>query len=30
MNIFEGNVEQVAKHFDASLGPFDDAARKGG
>ncbi|MEE6211172.1 TIGR00269 family protein [Salarchaeum sp. III] len=24
MNIFEGNVEQVAKHFDASLGGFDD------
>jgi uncharacterized protein (TIGR00269 family) len=24
MNIFEGNVEQVAKHFDASLGPFDE------
>ncbi|WP_227260822.1 tRNA 2-thiolation protein NcsA [Salarchaeum japonicum] len=24
MNIFEGNVEQVAKHFDASLGGFDE------
>ena len=24
MNIFEGNVEQVAKHFDASLGAFDE------
>jgi uncharacterized protein (TIGR00269 family) len=27
MNFFEGDVEQIAKHFDASLGPFeaDDA-----
>ena len=24
MNVFEGNVEQMAKHFDASLGPFDE------
>ncbi|MFB6250132.1 MAG: TIGR00269 family protein [Halobellus sp.] len=24
MNILEGNVEQMAKHFDASLGPFDE------
>ena len=30
MNIFEGNVEQVAKHFDASLGPFDERREKGG
>ncbi|WP_232687301.1 tRNA 2-thiolation protein NcsA [Halobacterium zhouii] len=28
MNIFEGNVEQVAKHFDASLGPFDERREK--
>jgi len=28
MNIFEGNVEQVAKHFDASLGPFDERTSK--
>ncbi|NIB98597.1 TIGR00269 family protein [Halobacterium sp. R2-5] len=28
MNIFEGNVEQVAKHFDASLGPFDERTPK--
>jgi len=28
MNIFEGNVEQVAKHFDASLGPFDERTAK--
>jgi len=27
MNFFEGDVDQIAKHFDASLGPFDaDAA----
>jgi len=30
MNIFEGNVEQVAKHFDASLGPFDERREKEG
>jgi len=24
MNILEGDVEQMAKHFDASLGPFDE------
>ena len=24
MNVFEGNVEQMAKHFDASLGPLDE------
>ncbi len=24
MNLLEGNVRQVAKHFDASLGPFDE------
>jgi len=24
MNVFEGNVEQMAKHFDASLGAFPD------
>ena len=24
MNILEGDVRQVAKHFDASLGPFDE------
>ena len=24
MNFLEGNVEQMAKHFDASLGPLDD------
>jgi len=24
MNVFEGNVQQMAKHFDASLGPFDE------
>ncbi|MFW5939346.1 MAG: tRNA 2-thiolation protein NcsA [Halolamina sp.] len=24
MNVFEGDVKQVAKHFDASLGGFDD------
>ena len=23
MNFFEGDVDQIAKHFDASLGPFD-------
>ena len=28
MNIFEGNVEHVAKHFDASLGPFDERTPK--
>ncbi|CQH47948.1 putative tRNA 2-thiolation protein [Halobacterium hubeiense] len=28
MNILEGNVEQVAKHFDASLGPFDERTPK--
>lgn len=26
MNVFEGNVEQMAKHFDASLGPFPDSS----
>lgn len=26
MNVLEGNVEQMAKHFDASLGPFPDSA----
>ena len=30
MNIFEGNVEQVAKHFDASLGSFDERNEKEG
>ena len=25
MNFFEGDVDQIAKHFDASLGPFDSA-----
>jgi uncharacterized protein (TIGR00269 family) len=30
MNILEGNVEQVAKHFDASLGPFGDRNEKDG
>ncbi|WP_232700823.1 tRNA 2-thiolation protein NcsA [Halobacterium wangiae] len=30
MNVFEGNVEQVAKHFDASLGPFDERREKAG
>ncbi|SFR36146.1 tRNA 2-thiolation protein NcsA [Halogeometricum limi] len=24
MNVLEGNVKQMAKHFDASLGPFDE------
>ncbi|MDS0293785.1 tRNA 2-thiolation protein NcsA [Halogeometricum luteum] len=24
MNVLEGDVEQMAKHFDASLGPFDE------
>ena len=24
MNVFEGDVRQMAKHFDASLGPFDE------
>ncbi|WP_435098525.1 tRNA 2-thiolation protein NcsA [Halarchaeum sp. P4] len=24
MNVLEGNVEQMGKHFDASLGPFDE------
>jgi uncharacterized protein (TIGR00269 family) len=24
MNVFEGDVKQMAKHFDASLGPFDE------
>jgi uncharacterized protein (TIGR00269 family) len=24
MNVFEGDVEQMASHYDASLGPFDD------
>ncbi|MFB6253615.1 MAG: TIGR00269 family protein, partial [Halobacteriaceae archaeon] len=24
MNILEGDVSQIAKHFDASLGPFDE------
>jgi uncharacterized protein (TIGR00269 family) len=23
MNVFEGNVEQMARHYDASLGPFE-------
>jgi uncharacterized protein (TIGR00269 family) len=23
MNLFEGDLQQIAKHFDASLGPFD-------
>jgi uncharacterized protein (TIGR00269 family) len=23
MNVFEGDVERIARHFDASLGPFD-------
>jgi len=27
MNVFEGDVRQVAKHFDASLGPFDERGR---
>ena len=26
MNFFEGDVSQMAKHFDASLGPFDERA----
>lgn len=26
MNILEGNVTQIATHFDASLGSFDDRA----
>src|SRR5699024_2300912 len=26
MNFFEGDVAQMAKHFDASLGPFDERA----
>jgi uncharacterized protein (TIGR00269 family) len=30
MNVFEGNVEQVAKHFDASLGPFGERNEKAG
>jgi len=30
MNIFEGNVEQVAKHFDASLGPFGERNERDG
>ncbi|MDH5020185.1 tRNA 2-thiolation protein NcsA [Halobacterium rubrum] len=30
MNVFEGNVEQVAKHFDASLGPFGERNEKDG
>jgi len=25
MNFLEGDVSQIAKHFDASLGPFDDS-----
>jgi uncharacterized protein (TIGR00269 family) len=24
MNIFEGDIEQMAKHYDSSLGPFDE------
>jgi len=24
MNVFEGDVRQMARHYDASLGPFDD------
>jgi uncharacterized protein (TIGR00269 family) len=27
MNVLEGDVAQVAKHFDASLGPFDERKR---
>ncbi|WP_435161047.1 tRNA 2-thiolation protein NcsA [Halorubrum sp. SY-15] len=27
MNVLEGDVAQVAKHFDASLGPFDERER---
>lgn len=30
MNIVEGNVEQVARHFDASLGGFDERGEKAG
>ncbi|GGN13540.1 tRNA 2-thiolation protein NcsA [Halarchaeum nitratireducens] len=30
MNVLEGNVEQMAKHFDASLGPFDERNAQGG
>ncbi|GGL63698.1 tRNA 2-thiolation protein NcsA [Halocalculus aciditolerans] len=30
MNILEGNVEQVARHFDASLGSFDERGEKDG
>jgi uncharacterized protein (TIGR00269 family) len=29
MNLFAGDVRQVAKHFDASLGPFEDRAGDG-
>ncbi|MFB6120790.1 MAG: TIGR00269 family protein [Halobacteriaceae archaeon] len=25
MNVFEGNVEQMARHYDASLGPFEES-----
>ncbi|GGL33050.1 arginosuccinate synthase [Halarchaeum grantii] len=30
MNVLEGNVEQMGKHFDASLGPFDERNEQGG
>jgi len=30
MNVLEGNVEQMAKHFDASLGPFDERHEQAG
>ncbi|GGM68846.1 uncharacterized protein (TIGR00269 family) [Halarchaeum rubridurum] len=30
MNVFEGNTEQMAKHFDASLGPFDERNAQAG
>ncbi|MFC7044756.1 TIGR00269 family protein [Halobacteriaceae archaeon GCM10025711] len=30
MNILEGDVAQIAKHFDASLGPFDERGEKEG
>lgn len=26
MNFLQGDIDQIAKHFDASLGPFDDRA----
>ena len=28
MNVLEGDVRQVAKHFDASLGPFDERSEQ--